>query len=229
MMIELELNGKYYNLPTSFSEVNIDTYSKIVSIDKDMKDIDKYVKIISILTGLSESDVRLIRLDFINLISNNIQFMFKTDKVDIVDRFELEGIKYGFNYGLDKISFGQFIDLEDFSKPEEANENLHILMAILYRPIVNFPKKDWFGFLSKNNTKEFKIEEYDGDKVMERAELFKNKLTMDKVLGSMVFFSILSVATTLNSQGYSGKKLKMKLMETMNLVTLEELQKVQAG
>jgi len=218
-MITLELNEKEYKLPTTFNEMNIEMYSKLISIDKDLSDMDKYKKIISLLTGIDEETVNQIKVEQLKLIQDKIQFMFNADKIELVDRFSIDGQKYGFNYDLNQMSFGEYIDLEEFSKPEEVNNNLHILMAILYRPI-----KTKKSFFRKN--KDYKIIDYDSENVMKRAELFKTKLMMDKVLGGMVFFSILSTTTILNSQDYSVKELKKKMMETMNLMKVEQMNPV---
>lgn len=209
-MIELELNGSTYNLPTSFSEVNIETYSKIVSIDSTIEGVERYVKVISILTGIEEEIVKTIKLEHMNLIQNNIQFMFKNDNIEIVDRFEIDGVKYGFNYELGKITFGEFIDLDDFSRPEEINKNMDILLAILYRPIKEINKDD------------YEILEYDDETVRERADIFKTKLTMDKALGGLVFFSLLNATTILNTPDYSSKKLMMEMRELMNLTKAQQ-------
>ena len=48
--------------------------------------------------------------------------------------------------------------------------NLHILLAILYRPKVNG-----------------KIEKYNSDTLMERAELFNKKMTCNYAISAMVF------------------------------------------
>lgn len=216
-MITLELNGKEYKLPTAFSEMNIETYSKVVAIDNDLEDAEKYIKIISSITGIEEEIVRKIKVEQMKLIQDKIQFMFNSDKMALVDRFTIDGKKYGFNYDLDQISFGEFIDLEEFSKPNEVNNNLHILMAILYRPIKE--KRSLFYFFKKN--KDYSVIDYDSENVMKRAELFKHKLTMDKVLGSLLFFSILSTTTILNSQDYLQNNQKKNLKKQMNQMILE--------
>ena len=54
-------------------------------------------------------------------------------------------------------------------------QNLHVLMAILYRPIV------------KSNHDKYEIEKYSSSTVFDRADIFKEKMTVDIVLSALAF------------------------------------------
>lgn len=221
-MITLKLEEKKYDLPTSFEELILGKYQEIVEINKELPFLEKYVKILNILTGIDEEKIKEIDIKQLNVISNAISYIFKEEQKGLIDRFKLDGTKYGFNNHLTSIKFGEFIDLEEFSKSDEVNKNLHILMAILYRPIKRFKKRTIFSYLKKEKDDKYEIEDYNSDEVMERAKLFKEKLSMDKVLGTMVFFSLLRLTIIQRTAGYSERKMKKELLKMMKELKIHQ-------
>ena len=100
-------------------------------------------------------------------------------KSAFVNRFTLDGVDYGFLPTWKKMSFGEFADLDTLmtKKQDEVLDYLHIITAILYRPITKSK--------SEHN---FEIEKYNQQTLEERAELFKNKLDVEVSLGAQTFF-----------------------------------------
>jgi hypothetical protein len=117
---------------------------------------------------------------------------------NLIDRFELDGIHYGYIPSYKEMSFAEFADLDTLltKKPEEIMDYLHIITAIMYRPIVSEKKKH-----------NFKIEKYDSDKMIERAELFKEKLDVKFALGGQFFF----IKFVNNSSNYIRLSLTQKI------------------
>jgi hypothetical protein len=99
--------------------------------------------------------------------------------INLIDRFELDGVHYGYLPSYKEISFAEFVDLDTLltKKPEEAIDYLHQVTAIMYRPIV-----------SEKSKHEFVIEKYDFNTVEQRAKLFKDKLDIKFTLGGQFFF-----------------------------------------
>ena len=211
-MINLTLNNKLYKLPTNFSELYIKDYEQIIDIynDTKMDNLEKMVYTINILTGIDIDTIYTIDLEQIKFMNNSLQFIFKNDQGQgLIEIFEIDGIVYGFDNELNMMSLSQYIDLDTFSNKETINENLHMLMAILYRPIVksNHKKFSYISYIKhliKKDKLYYRINEYDINSVKERAEIFKEKMTMDIVLSSVLFFSILKNAFTMISNGCSN-------------------------
>lgn len=91
---------------------------------------------------------------------------------DFVQRFKLDGIEFGFIPNLDRLmSNGEYTNLIDYSV---GIDNLHRLMAVMYRPIV---KKDKLG--------NYSIAEYKG--THQYAETMK-RTPMNIVNGCLAFF-----------------------------------------
>ena len=109
----------------------------------------------------------------------HVMNLIPKDKPKFEDRFEIDGVKYGFFPNWKDLSFAEFIDMDTIStkKTEELLDMLHILAAIMYRPITE-----------EKSEHDFKIEKYDVQTMQERAELFKKKLDVRFILGAQFFF-----------------------------------------
>ena len=176
-MIKYKIEGKEYYIEDFIS---IDNYAKIYK----MKDIfsDEYfaAKILNIVCGTPMEDLLECPFEDITYLASQILGRIPQDKdIKFVDRFELNGQHYGFFTDWKDLTFSEFIDMDTIStkKPEELLDLLHILAAIMYRPITDE--------ISKHN---FKIEKYDIDKMKIRAELFKKQLDIKIILGGQFFF-----------------------------------------
>lgn len=174
--ITFELNGNTYTIPKILS---IGNYVKIFKV-KDLFD-DEYfrVKLISIVTGADMKALDEAPADEVKYLSNEILKLIPIERPTFFNTFELNGVEYGFLPEWKKMSFGEFADLDTLmtKKPEEFLDYLHIVTAILYRPITKKLRKG-----------KFQTEKYDMNKMEERAELFKEELDIEYALGAQFFF-----------------------------------------
>jgi hypothetical protein len=175
-MIKFKIDEIEYDLP---SYITIEHYSKIYKV-KDLFSEDYFAaKLISIVSDVPVN--KLMEYDFqeVNLMALHIMKLIPQDRPQFEDRFELDGVQYGFFPNWRDLSFAEFIDMDTLStkKSEELLDLLHILAAIMYRPITEEKSKH-----------DFKIEKYDVHKMKERAELFKKKLDVRYILGAQFFF-----------------------------------------
>ena len=105
-----------------------------------------------------------------------------------------EGDKYGFIPDLSKLTTGEYIDLENYTKNPIAN--LHTIMSILYRKIT----------FERGNR--YAIENYDPNKFKE--ELFKD-CPMNIALSSLGFFLTLGQKLAEISHNYLKKQNRNRL------------------
>jgi len=174
--ITFELEGKEYHLPYYLS---IGDYVKIFKVKDLFQDEYFAIKLINIITGAPMELLMKANRQIINNLSGELLKIIPTREPEFADKFTLDGIDYGFIPSWKNISFGEFADLDTLmtKKPEDMLNYLHIITAILYRPI------------TKNKGKhKFEIEEYNVPMMEERAELFKDKLNVEYALGSQFFF-----------------------------------------
>lgn len=175
--VTIEIKGKEYEIPNFLS---IENYVKVYNIKDFLGDEFFQAKLINQLLGIKMEDILKANHDQVNFISNSITGLFPDTEYPFLDRFELNGVKYGFIPSWKNMSFAEFVDLDTLmnKEPQDIMNNLHIICAIMFRPII-----------SEKSEHDFLIEEYDVKTMEIRAELFKKELDVKYVLGGQFFFS----------------------------------------
>ncbi len=193
MKLTFELEGKEYKIP---SFISIGDYVKIYKV-KGLFDDDYFAtKLINILTGAPQDKLLDASREKVDFIFQQVYSILPQGTPAFLNKFKLDGVEYGFIPSWKKMSFGEFADLDTLmtKKPDEMLDYLHIITAILYRPIIKSK--------SEHN---FEIEKYNQHTLEERAELFKNKLDVEVSLGAQFFFTQFAK----NVSNYTPMSLKM--------------------
>lgn len=175
-MIKFKIDDVKYEVPEFIS---VEKYVKIYKV-KDLFSDDYFAaKIVSIVCDAPIEVLLESEYAEIQQLATYIMSLIPTNKPEFINRFTIDGVNYGFIPEWRDLSFAEFADLDTLStkKPEEMLDMLHIISAIMYRPITEE---------KKNN--DFRIEKYNVDSMKERAELFKKKLDIKYVLGAQFFF-----------------------------------------
>ena len=157
-------------IPTSLNEITLAQYQEFAKLEADLdktKDTAIQLKIVEIFCKVPEVVVRNMKATDIAEICEIINTMFDTEH-QLINRFRLKGIDYGFISELDDMSFGEYMDLDTFISD---NDNLHRAVNVLFRPIEH----------KRGNR--YKIKDYNPD-TSETAKDFP----LDAVLGAIVFF-----------------------------------------
>jgi len=198
-MIELVKGNKVIKTP---EVVTIELYQKIQS---NPTCLENPIELISIFTGLSKDELKNQKKETMKLVNN-----FILSKLDIpqdsplVLTFTHNGIEYGLEKDFGGMAWGAWVDLEVYSNTETINENLHKIMAILYRPIIS---------KSKDGTK-YEIEPYRSEGIAPRAELFLDLPIVLWFGASRFFLDIANEYITSIGTSLSQKKRMMELKLT---------------
>jgi hypothetical protein len=203
-MIKFSIDDKQYEVPDFIS---IENYVKIFKL-KDIFSEDYFsAKIINLITECPIEDLLESDAQEIHYISAYIMSLLPDTKPQFKDRFELDGVQYGFFPQWRDLTYAEFVDMDTIStkKTDELLNLLHILAAIMYRPIVG-----------EKSDHDFKIEKYNVDSMKERAELFKKKLDITYVLGAQFFFINFARKYFLYTQ--TSSITKMKFLTKLKLV-----------
>jgi len=175
-MLKFKLNEIEYKLPDFIS---IENYAKIYKV-KDLFSDDYFAaKIINIITDAPLEELLEADYEEVSYLAAYIMSQIPLEKPKFVDRFELDGVHYGFFPNWRELTFAEFVDMDTIStkKPDELLNMLHILAAVMYRPIVE-----------EKSEHDYKIEKYNVETMKDRSELFKKKLDIKYVLGAQFFF-----------------------------------------
>ena len=167
-MVKVELS-----VPTNLESIELWQYQKYMDVVETNKDQEATeflnLKLVEIFCGVSLKDVSSIRKQDFNKITEIIGNAF-AEETPLIRHFELDGIEFGFVPNLDKISIGEYIDIESNLS---GFKNMHKAMAVLYRPV------------TKKHKEKYQVEEYTGYSKYSEALKY---MPLNAALGAMVFF-----------------------------------------
>ena len=119
-------------VPTHINDITLEQYQRFALINTEEQDKDFLIfKTIDIFCGVDMSIVSKMRFKEAEEISNDLLSVLNTN-IPFTNRFELNGVKYGFIPDLQQISLGEFIDLEEGLAD---SKNFHKAAAVMFRPI----------------------------------------------------------------------------------------------
>jgi hypothetical protein len=174
--IRFEIDGIEYKVPEF---INIDNYVNVYKIKDIFSDEYFAAKLLNIICDTPVEKVLETNYQQVEFIAAYIMSMFPTQETPaFYDRFEIDGIEYGFLPSWRQLSFAEWVDLDTLmtKKPQEFLNYIHIVTAIMFRPIV------------EKTNKSYTIEKYNSETMMKRAELFRDKLDIKYFIGAQFFF-----------------------------------------
>ena len=177
-------------VPATLSDITLEQYQEFIKIQSNSND-EEFIaqKMVSIFCGITMVEVLKIRLTSLNDLIKHFSDLFN-QKPKLQERFELGGVEYGFIPSLEKLSFGEYIDLEtNLAKWEDY----HIALSVLYRPITN-------KVLNMHD-----IEEYNPN---EQKQNLMKLAPLDVAIGATLFFWNLERDLQKAILNYSRKQMK---------------------
>lgn len=172
--VQIELS-----VPDALSDITLGQYQKYLKIldqNKDDENAAEFInlKTIEIFCNVEFKDVLKIPLGEAEKVLTIINKAFD-EKPDIIRHFKLLNVDMGFIPNLERISLGEYIDIENGITDWQT---MHKAMAVLYRP-VNFKSRE-----------KYTVAPYEpSDEV---SELMK-EMPLDVAMSSMVFFYALGM------------------------------------
>ncbi len=207
--INYEGVGKF-KFPQTWKEVTLDQFQKINQLSIE-DEIDFELAMISILAGIPIDNILDLPVTEYKRLKEACSFINVNPDSRPKNIIEIDGVKYGYRNDVRKMKTSEYIDFDTMSA--SGVENMHIIMAILYRPIVKV------GNLEKDPF-DYEIEPYNSKTVLKRAEIFKEKMTMDFVLSATFFLMALvqsllesTAASSAEQEALERKKKTISVME----------------
>jgi len=163
MKIELEI-------PTDLSEITLGQYQKFIKISDD-NDSSEFMlhKMVEIFCNVNLKNVAKIKHKDLTEITGKISSLFN-NKHELVQKFKIDEIEFGFIPNFDEITSGEYMDLDTYISDWA---NMHKAMSVLFRPII------------KKAGSRYEIADYNG--TSEYGDVMK-RMPLDAVMGAMVFF-----------------------------------------
>lgn len=186
-------------VPQTTEDVTVEQYAKfnMVAEDSDKEFVGH--KMLSIFLGISMNDA-------LGMEQSVAEETIK-DLTDMLDStpsmkytFMHEGVEYGFIPDLEKITLGEYVDLEDYLKEPK---DWHKATAVMFRPVTTKVRDT------------YDIEKYSGDR---RSHEVAKSLPASCFINATVFFYNLSTHLLANSAFYLGKLLNSKEMESVRTI-----------
>ena len=180
-MIEIQLNDRVVKVQP---EITIEQFQRL----KHKEDLYKSspADLLSMLLSVPVNELKDLPLNQMEFVQSYLmsQMTETSLKDELYNVFTYDGIEYGLENDWSKLAWGAWMDMEVFSA-ENIEENIHLLMAILYRPIIE-----------KKNGK-YKIAPYKADEIEDRAYMFR-QLPVKYWFGASSFFFLTATIYTSN-------------------------------
>ena len=187
-------------VPTHINDITLEQYQRFALINTEEQDKEFFMfKTIEIFCGVDIALVSKMRLKDAESISNEVLEVLQQN-VPFTNKFELEGVKYGFIPDLQAISLGEFIDLEEgLSK----DKDFHKAASVMFRPIVKE-----FGEL-------YTIDGYEASTEMHHV---MKQAPVGVIRAAIVFFYNIAKELLKASQDFSSqeKEEAMTILEKLN-------------
>ena len=154
-------------VPNKLSELTLGQYqkfNKILGKDPDLDFLRK--KTVEIFCGVPLPEVDQYKFTSIVEVTEIINKMFE-EKPKLIQRFEKDGIEYGFIPVLTDMTFGEFVDLDTLMSDWDT---MNDAMGVLYRKV------------KQKHKDQYLIEDYDSDKRVNMKDM-----PLDVALGAIFF------------------------------------------
>ena len=127
-------------IPTSWKDINIDTYIKLVPVlETEQEDITRIINILCVLTGKKREQIREIQLADYHKLIKKMAFLFTEIPTKLESkRIKIEGNHYEFKLQAENLLFGEYINAMETLNSKNENvviENLDKILASICRPV----------------------------------------------------------------------------------------------
>ncbi len=172
------------------------TISRYQKVQANPTKYESTTNVLAMYLDIEPHELKDLPVDQIKFLESVITQHTQEPKTDIVLTFEFQGVTYGLENDWNNMTWGQWTDLEIFSQQDKITDNIHIIMALLYRPIE----------VQKGTS--YKLRKFKTSEVLERADLFLD-LPVNYWFGCATFF--LHISTIYINDMQTSLKAKMMI------------------
>ena len=185
-------------LPTNLSEIPLSRYQEFIAMKEKSND-EEFIaqKMIQIFCGMKLGEVAKIKMKHLNELIAHFTKVF-SEKPQLIRKFKIKNIEFGFIPKFDDISFGEYVDIENYMKDWKT---YHKALSVMYRPIKN------------TNKDKYEIVDYEPNEDMQDIMKFA---PLDVAISSSFFLSSLGIELLKATQTYLKKELKKMKKDLTN-------------
>lgn len=184
------------NVPDSLSEITLGQYQKFVKLySGEVTEDFLALKMLEIFCGVKLSEAYQMRFKDVDGVVELLTEILN-EKPQLVQRFRMKGVEYGFIPNLDDMSFGEYVDLDTYIGDWQ---NIHRAMAVLYRPIKN------------KHGERYNLVPYE----VVDAEMYKD-MPLDAAISSVLFFYRLGIDLSRAMTNYLEEGKESRLVQYLN-------------
>lgn len=184
------------NVPDSLSEITLGQYQKFVKLySGEVTEEFLALKMLEIFCGVKLSEAYQMRFKDVDGVVELLTEILN-EKPQLVQRFKMKGVEYGFIPNLDDMSFGEYVDLDTYIGDWQ---NIHRAMAVLYRPIKN------------KHGERYNLVPYE----VVDAEMYKD-MPLDAAISSVLFFYRLGIDLSRAMTNYLEEGKESRLVQYLN-------------
>ena len=172
-MIQIEIEDKVVDVKP---HLTIQQYQRLKSNEEKYQ--NSSVETLSLYTDIPVNQLKDLPLEQVNFVQEYItsQITSNSMKDELHNIFTHNGVEYGLENDWTKLAWGGWVDLEVFAS-DKIEDNIHYIMAVLYRPVIDKKKG------------KYTIKPYKADDIEDRANEFLT-LPVNYWFGASVFFFI---------------------------------------
>ena len=214
--MEIVINGTGHYIPNKWEQVPLSSYMRFMSTyNEEDSELDKTIKLVSAFTNVPIVTLNKAKKSIIDKAAERLTELMSIKPTDeLILQLEIDGVDYGFHPNLSELRLKEFVDLDN--KLSDTWVNMHSVMSILYRPI------------TEHKNGKYNIEEYDFVSANKRADIFKEKMSMNVASGAASFFLTIAVSYMSTMQAYS-KVANRKNRRSFTKLMKKRLKNVMAG
>lgn len=174
-------------VPKKLHDITLEKVQSVLLLDqsKEMSDFARKVHAVAILCEASPLEVGIITPESLDTIYESLFAMINGTYSDepLKQKVTYLGREYGFIEDVRDMETGAFVDIDQMTSQDQYAENLHKIMAILYRPI----EAELRG--------RYRLRSYvreDPSERLERQHIFLKHMTLEEVRGATGFFLLVT-------------------------------------
>jgi hypothetical protein len=190
------------SVPSSLDEITLAQYLRYLEAikenEKQKQENYLEIKMLEIFCKLTHIEVLDIEYNFVSTIAERIGQILK-EEPQLVQKFKVGDITFGWLPKLDDMSYGEFLDLNGNISEWDT---MVVAMGVLYRPI------------TKEKNGKYLVEEYKGDTYHDALY----QMPMSAIVGAMVFFWNLGIDCTTYITKHLELEKNIPFQKQLNLV-----------